>query len=108
MDWNKLLNQHRLGTNTPEDDITERSPFERDADRVIFSSAFRRLGRKTQVHPLAANDHVHTRLTHSIEVSRVGKALGKELGNRLLQSPEKYKHKLPHEVSPDDMGSIVQ
>jgi dGTPase len=108
MDWNKLLSSKRLVETGAGEPRPGRTEFEADVDRVAFSSAFRRLGRKTQVHPLAANDHVHTRLTHSIEVSRVGKALGKELGNRLLQSPEKYKHKLPHEVSPDDMGSIVQ
>lgn len=43
-----------------------RSEFHIDHDRIVFSSAFRRLGRKTQVHPLARNDHTHNRLTHSI------------------------------------------
>ena len=53
-----------------------RSEYLQDHDRVVFSRAFRRLGRKTQVHPLAQNDHVHNRLTHSVEVAAVGRSLG--------------------------------
>ena len=109
MDWEKLLSAKRLGA---EDISLRRRPgrteFESDIDRIVFSSAFRRLGRKTQVHPLAANDHVHTRLTHSLEVSRVGRALGKELGYRLRASPDNYSPKLPPSVTPDDLGTIVQ
>ena len=53
-----------------------RSAYHVDYDRVVFSNAFRRLGRKTQVHPLAKNDHTHNRLTHSVEVASVGRSLG--------------------------------
>jgi dGTPase len=53
----------------------ERSNFEKDYDRIIFSQAFRRLARKTQVHPLAVNDHVHNRMSHSLEVSIVGRSI---------------------------------
>lgn len=59
-----------------------RSPFHTDYDRVVFSNAFRRLGRKTQVHPLAKNDHTHNRLTHSVEVASVGRSLGYQVGVR--------------------------
>ncbi len=72
-------------------------------DRLAFSSSFRRLGRKTQVHPMAANDHVHTRLTHSLEVSRVGNALGKALGQRLAAE-----NKLKPDIGPSDLGAVVQ
>jgi len=80
LDWDSLLSSKRASkadaSTTPED---ARSPFESDYDRVVFSSPFRRLARKTQVHPLAANDHVHNRLTHSIEVASVGRSLGRRL-----------------------------
>lgn len=56
-----------------------RSAFERDYDRIIFSAAFRRLARKTQVHPLASNDHIHNRLTHSLEVASIGRAFARRL-----------------------------
>jgi dGTPase len=109
MDWGQLLSTKRLGAE--EDDMAPRpgrTEFESDIDRLTFSSSFRRLGRKTQVHPLAANDHIHTRLTHSLEVSRVGKALGKELGSRLLKSPDVFCPSLPPEFSENDLGDIVQ
>lgn len=101
MDWHQLLTVKRYGH---EDAITPglgRSHFHKDHDRIIFSSAFRRLGRKTQVHPLALNDHIHTRLTHSIEVGSVGRSLGVRVGT-LLQD------QLPDWVSADDIGLIVQ
>lgn len=84
MQWDRLLSRERLGREG--EDIPERpgrSEFDSDVGRIIFSGAFRRLGRKTQVHPLAPNDHVHTRLTHSMEVAHVGRGLGKELGRRI-------------------------
>ena len=61
-----------------------RTPFEADLDRVVYSAPFRRLARKTQVHPLAPNDQVHNRLTHSIEVASVGRSLGRRLGAFLV------------------------
>lgn len=67
---------HRSSQKPPSD---TRSEFQIDYDRIAYSTAFRRLARKTQVHPLADNDHVHTRLTHSIEVSCVGRSLGTKL-----------------------------
>ena len=83
--WNKLLTNKRIGIDQASDDDF-RSPFQRDIDRIIFSSSFRRLQDKTQVFPLARNDYVRTRLTHSMEVSSVGRSLGllvgRELSNR--------------------------
>lgn len=59
MDWNTLLTRERLGKPTQGTDELGRSPFHKDHDRIIFSGAFRRLGRKTQVHPVSSNDHIH-------------------------------------------------
>src|SRR5437868_14479501 len=62
-----------------------RSGFQRDYDRLIFSSAFRRLQNKTQVFPLPGTAFVHNRLTHSLEVASVGRSLGKMIGERLSE-----------------------
>jgi len=79
MDWNELFSAQRLGREEPYD-TRGRSPFQRDYDRIVFSSAFRRLQDKTQVFPLAHVDYVRTRLTHSLEVSCVGRSLGLAVG----------------------------
>lgn len=63
-----------------------RSGFQRDFDRLIFSSAFRRLQNKTQVFPLPGTAFVHNRLTHSLEVASVGRSLGKIIGAQISQS----------------------
>ena len=57
------------------------------SDRIIFSGAFRRLGRKTQVHPVSSNDHIHTRLTHSLEVAQIGREFGAALGFEHRRAP---------------------
>jgi predicted deoxyguanosinetriphosphate triphosphohydrolase len=101
MKWNRLLNSERLGVEQDETDVTGRTPFERDADRVICSSAFRRLNRKTQVHPLAPNDHVHTRLTHSIEAAQVGRSLGKAVYDR-------HRRNFPRGITGADVAAVVQ
>lgn len=62
-----------------------RSAFEQDFDRIIFSHPFRKLQDKTQVHPLPEHDFVHTRLTHSLEVSSVARSLGKRVGEVVIQ-----------------------
>jgi len=80
-----------------------RSTFEQDYDRIIFSHPFRRLQDKTQVHPLPEHDFVHTRLTHSLEVSSVGRSLGKRAGDVLLERhPE-----LRDRFTLFDFGAIV-
>ena len=79
-----------------------RSPFLTDYDRIIFSNPFRRLSKKTQVHPLAKNDHVHNRLTHSLEVASVGRTLGLGVGHYLKI------HGLLDPYNPYDVAAIVQ
>ncbi len=101
MTWPKLLSAERLGNNKPTGQDAARSDFHKDHDRIVFSSAFRRLGRKTQVHPMSENDHVHTRLTHSIEVAAVGRSLGVMAGHHLAK-------KMPAGIAPTDIGAIVQ
>lgn len=101
MQWQSLLCPQRCGGDGQFDNDAGRTPFHKDQDRVIFSSAFRRLDRKTQVHPLSENDHIHTRLTHSLEASCVGRSLGARVGELLAAE-------LPAGVSPADMGAIVQ
>ncbi|MHC4085319.1 MAG: dGTP triphosphohydrolase [Planctomycetota bacterium] len=68
------------GRNFPEKPHPYRSDFERDRDRIIHCSAFRRLEGKTQVFTPGLNDHYRTRLTHSIEVAQIGRTIAKELG----------------------------
>lgn len=103
MDWTRLLAANRLGAPREADPRAEagRSNYHKDHDRVVFCSPFRRMGRKTQVHPMTENDHVHTRLTHSIEVACVGRSLGVLVGQQLGE-------RLPHEITPYDVGAIVQ
>lgn len=101
MDWQSLLSRERLGKASLSSEELGRSPFHKDHDRIIFSGAFRRLGRKTQVHPVTSNDHIHTRLTHSLEVSCVGRSLGMLAGEAL-------RTQLPEWCSPSDLGMVVQ
>ena len=101
MDWNHLLSRTRLGMDKPRADSEARTDFQRDFDRIVFSSAFRRLQDKTQVFPLARNDYVRTRLTHSLEVSSVGRSLGTQVGDYVIR-----RHDL-RGVYPQDFGAIV-
>lgn len=86
MDWTQLLCRDRYGDGSHREDA--RSPFERDAGRILFSNAFRRLAAKTQVFPVPENDHVHSRLTHSLEVADVGRSLGKLVGAEIERRRE--------------------
>lgn len=99
LQWDTLLSATRYGH--PADQDPNRSDFHRDYDRIVFSTAFRRLGRKTQVHPFSVNDHVHSRLTHSIEVSSVGRSLAITVYHLI----KKY---LPKYVNEYQFGTIVQ
>jgi dGTPase len=103
MQWNSLLSQNRFNRDKLQPAVEARSEFHKDYDRIVFSSAFRRLGRKTQVHPLSNNDHIHTRLTHSIEVGSVGRSLGLIVGEFLSENDE-----LPSGISPQEIAAIVQ
>lgn len=87
MDWEKLLTDSRLGEKSkPGQKLQDgRSEFQKDFDRIVFSPAFRRLQDKTQVFPLPESDFVHTRLTHSLEVSCVGRSLGNLVGGAVIK-----------------------
>ena len=103
MIWKTLLSPKRKGQKPGVSAESSRSAFEQDYDRIIFSHPFRRLQDKTQVHPLPEHDFVHTRLTHSLEVSSVGRSLGKRAGEIILQRhPE-----LSRDFSLFDFGAIV-
>ena len=79
MEWQRLISDKRLGMEEFHDSrVQTRSDFQRDYDRLIFSSPFRRLQNKTQVFPLPGSIFVHNRLTHSLEVSSVGRSMARE------------------------------
>lgn len=107
MNWEQLLSLKRFGDKTKRnraDQDETRLGFEVDFDRIIFSEAFRSLQDKTQVIPLSETDFVHTRLTHSLEVSVVGRTLGRRAGKALL---EKYSHLRDLGYTFNDFGAIV-
>ncbi len=83
MDLNKLFTNKRTGNHGAT--AASRTDFQRDFDRIIFSSAFRRLQNKTQVFPLPGSVFVHNRLTHSLEVSSVGRSLGSVIGEFIAE-----------------------
>ncbi len=85
MQWQKLLSAQRLGHRGAEPVTPSRNPFQKDWDRVVFCSAFRRLQDKTQVHSLPESDYVRNRLTHSLEVSSVGRSLGAQVGEVVVK-----------------------
>ncbi len=103
--WGLLLAPYRMTRQgkKPADLDVVRNPFVQDYDRIIFSSSFRRLAKKTQVHPLVRNDHIHNRLTHSLEVSSVGRSLGLQVGQTLADRGH-----LPDGFSPEHLGQIIQ
>ena len=90
MNWNQLISTRRLGSKptTRETDLYNRTQFQRDYDRIIFSSPFRRMQNKTQVFPLPGSIFVHNRLTHSLEVASVGRSLGNILSEKLINAGE--------------------
>lgn len=104
MDWRQLLNKQRLGKSSASSRET-RSEFQRDYDRIVFSTAFRRLQSKTQVFPLPETDFIHTRLTHSLEAACVGRSLGKIAGRGIIASdPDLFK---TMDLYSDDIGAVV-
>ncbi|AHM61804.1 deoxyguanosinetriphosphate triphosphohydrolase [Flammeovirgaceae bacterium 311] len=103
MNWIHLLSAQRPD-GKPADPHATRSAFEQDFDRIIFSSPFRRLQDKTQVFPLPKEDFVHTRLTHSLEVSSVGRSLGKRAGEVLVQ---RYTELQEVGITQFDFGAVV-
>ena len=108
MIWEQLLSLKRFGDThkriRKEQDET-RLGFEVDYDRVIFSSEFRSLQDKTQVIPMSQTDFVHTRLTHSLEVSVVGRSIGRKVGQEILEKHPHLKDTLGYQAN--DFGAIV-
>ncbi len=104
MNWQQLITTQRLGQEcrhpVRHDD---RSEFKRDGDRLIYSAPFRRLQNKTQVFPLPRSIFVHNRLTHSIEVSSLGKSLGDDVARRLVERHPELRGTLFEQI-----GTIVQ
>lgn len=102
MDWNKLLSTKRLGStyNKGGNAHEDRTQFQRDYDRLIFSSPFRRMQNKTQVFPLPEHIFVHNRLTHSLEVASVGRSLGNMLSDMLVEQ-------FPNNPLIPEIGTIV-
>jgi len=108
MNWEQLLSLKRYGDTNKrlrKEQNETRLGFEVDYDRIIFSSAFRSLQDKTQVIPLSKTDFVHTRLTHSLEVSVVGRSLGRLAGQKILEKHPQLKE--IHGYQMNDFGAIV-
>lgn len=106
MNLNQIYTSQRTGNHGATS--ASRTDFQRDFDRIIFSSAFRRLQNKTQVFPLPGSVFVHNRLTHSLEVSSVGRSLGSVIGDFIVQNFEKelsedsknfYQHNLSNVIA---------
>lgn len=112
--WRQLLSPHRVGSPVVKEGAAEkpvpppderllpdeRTDYDRDYDRIVFSSEFRCLHDKTQVFPLSSSDYTRTRLTHSIEASCVGRSLGQLAGRHLSREQGV-------EVEPSHLGTIV-
>ena len=103
MEWKQLISNKRFGQEHKHAERhDDRSEFKRDYDRLIFSSAFRRLQNKTQVFPLPGSIFVHNRLTHSLEVASVGMSIGNDISRRVIQKRPELKVTLVEEI-----GTIV-
>jgi dGTPase len=97
--WTRLLSDQRLYGKSYPTDENSRSEYQKDYDRIVFSSAFRRLQDKTQVFPLSQTDYTRTRLTHSLEASAIARSLGILAGKHLIR--------LDVKCEPHDLGTIV-
>lgn len=106
MNWDNLLSAMRWGSEGKSYESQEdaRSEFQRDYDRIIFSSPFRRLQNKTQVFPLPGSIFVHNRLTHSLEVASVGRSLGRMHYTKLKKGDVELDQKYP---LLSEIGNIV-
>ncbi len=108
MQWEKLLSLKKYGDTffrNRLDETQTRIGFEVDYDRIIFSAAFRSLQDKTQVIPLSKTDFVHTRLTHSLEVSVVGRSIGRNVGEKILSKYPNLAEQYGYTIN--DFGAIV-
>lgn len=107
MNWQQLLSLKKFGDQhirERKDENPSRVGFEVDYDRIIFSNPFRSLQDKTQVIPHSKTDFVHTRLTHSLEVSVVGRSIGRLAGDQIMQ---KYPELIDLGYTINDFGAIV-
>lgn len=99
MEWKELISSKRFGQEHKHAERhDDRSEFKRDYDRLIFSSAFRRLQNKTQVFPLPGSIFVHNRLTHSLEVASVGMSLGNDVAKNVIMKHPELKDSLFEEI----------
>lgn len=106
MNWKQLLSAKRWGyeERIPNEQFDARSEFQRDYDRLIFSSPFRRLQNKTQVFPLPGAVFVHNRLTHSLEVASVGRSLGRLFYNLVKKQNPTIDDEIPYL---QEVGNII-
>src|SRR5210317_1323897 len=88
MNWNNLHTEKRTGIENSSLIDDPRSEFQKDFDRLVFYSGFRRMQNKTQVFPLPGVAFVHNRLTHSLEVASIGRSLGKIIGDHILKTKD--------------------
>jgi len=104
MNWNQIISTTRLGQEelATKDHKHSRTQFQRDYDRIIFSSPFRRMQNKTQVFPLPGSVFVHNRLTHSLEVASVGRSLG----SMFVEKAEAEKMEIENPLF-QEIGSVV-
>jgi dGTPase len=108
MNWEQLLSLKRFGDKHKRLRIEQdesRLGFEVDYDRIVFSSSFRSLQDKTQVIPFSKTDFVHTRLTHSLEVSVVGRSIGRLAGKEIIRKHPQLRSTFGYQ--PNDFGAIV-
>src|SRR5215204_2769365 len=104
MDFSSIYSYKRIGSD--KQPSGPRSGFQRDYDRLIFSSAFRRLQNKTQVFPLPDLAFVHNRLTHSLEVASVGRSLGKMVGEQIAL-PFKNNNEDAYEFYKYELANVI-
>lgn len=104
MNWNQIISTTRLGQEelATRENKHSRTQFQRDYDRIIFSSPFRRMQNKTQVFPLPGSVFVHNRLTHSLEVASVGRSLGSMFVEKAEQEKMEIENPLFQEI-----GAVV-
>src|SRR6056297_2131904 len=102
MDWLKTATPYRMTGKSGQ----LRSEFERDQDRIIFSLAFKKLNDKTQVFPIPENQIVHSRMTHSLESSSVGRSIGQQVADIIAQREPALLDSNP--AFPKAIGEIVK
>lgn len=105
MNWNSCFSDESLFYTSSKKDA--RSNFQKDYDRIIFSSSFRRLQNKTQVFPLPGTVFVHNRLTHSLEVASVGRSLGEIVGNNIIEQDRNHLEATSIAFYSRDLSSVI-